>query len=269
MSRKADLAGVTTMTAEGKGGRLEAEGLSMVFNAGPDSVTALENASFSCNEGEFITFVGPSGCGKSTLLNIVAGLLQSTDGEVAFNGTPITSPQAEIGVMFQQPTLFPWRSALDNVILPAEIKGRDRADAKKRASELLEQVGLGEFASKLPAALSGGMQQRVALCRLLLQDPAVMLLDEPFGALDEFTREEMNRQLLDIWSGTNKTALLVTHNIQEAVFLADRVFVMTPRPGRIAEIIDVDLPRPRDLALTTTPEFQAIVLRIRTILGAL
>lgn len=232
-------------------------------------VLALAETSFTCSRGEFITLVGPSGCGKSTILNIVAGLLDASEGEVVVDGASVRGPRPDVGLMFQTPMLFPWRSAIENVMLPADVARSDRRAARGRAAELLARVGLSEFSEMRPSGLSGGMEQRVALCRLLMQDPDLMLLDEPFGALDEFTREDMNQQLLEVWAGTGKTALLVTHNIQEAVYLADRVLVMTPRPGRIATILDVRLPRPRHLAMTTTPEFQDLVLEVRTTLGAL
>jgi NitT/TauT family transport system ATP-binding protein len=233
------------------------------------SVQALSQTSFACPRGTFVTLVGPSGCGKSTVLNIVAGLLEPTSGSVTVAGAIVRGPRSDVGLMFQTPMLFPWRTALENVLLPADVARTDRAVARARAAELLERVGLSEFTEMRPSGLSGGMEQRVALCRLLMQDPSLMLLDEPFGALDEFTREDMNQQLLEVWAGTGKTALLVTHNIQEAVYLADQVLVMTPRPGRIAEVLQVNLPRPRHLAMTTTPEFQRLVLEVRRTLGAL
>jgi NitT/TauT family transport system ATP-binding protein len=233
------------------------------------TVHALTETSFGCRRGEFITLVGPSGCGKSTILNILAGLVPPTRGVVELNGSAVTGPRPEIGLMFQTPMLFPWRSVIENVMLPTDVAHVSRSNARARAAQLLEQVGLGEFGEMRPSGLSGGMEQRVALCRLLMQDPDVMLLDEPFGALDEFTREDMNQQLLDVWAASGKTAVLVTHNIQEAVYLADRVLVMTPRPGRVAEILDVPLTRPRHLAITTTPAFQELVLQVRTTLGAL
>jgi len=232
-------------------------------------VHALAEMTFGCGRGEFITLVGPSGCGKSTVLNLVAGLLEPTAGEVVVDGEVVDGPRRDIGLMFQTPMLFPWRTAIENVMLPADVARSDRRPARQRAAELLASVGLADFAEMRPSGLSGGMEQRVALCRLLMQDPDLMLLDEPFGALDEFTREDMNQQLLEVWAGTGKTALLVTHNIQEAVYLADRILVMTPRPGTLAKVLDVDLPRPRHLATTTTPEFQKLVLEVRETLGAL
>jgi NitT/TauT family transport system ATP-binding protein len=232
-------------------------------------VVALDDIDFEIQPGEFLSLVGPSGCGKSTLLNIMGGLLAATDGVVTFENTPITGPRPEIGMMFQSPVLFPWRSIIKNVLLPIDVtKGRrSRNQYKARAHELLQRVGLEEFAESYPNELSGGMQQRAALARLLLQDPQVMLLDEPFGALDEFTREEMNIDLLRLWSGSAKTIVFVTHNILEAVFLSDRIAVMTPRPGRVAKVITSTLPRPREISLMKTAEFQDIAFEVRQLLG--
>lgn len=233
------------------------------------SIQALAPVDFDVEAGEFVTLVGPSGCGKTTLLNLIGGLIDRSDGTLTFNGDEINQPRREIGMMFQSPVLFPWRTILDNTLLPVDIRREKRAKHTDRANELLELVGLDAFAGNYPRELSGGMQQRAALARLLLEDPALLLLDEPFGALDEFTREEMNLMLLDIWSGTSKTAILVTHNIQEAIFLADRVFVMSPRPGRLVEIIDVNLPRPRGIEMMRSEEFQDEVFAVRKLLGAL
>jgi NitT/TauT family transport system ATP-binding protein len=232
-------------------------------------LVALSAVDFEVQRGEFVALVGPSGCGKSTLLNLIGGLLDRSGGTVFFEDSEIDRPRPEIGMMFQAPVLFPWRTAVDNTLLPIDIRRQKRALHKERALDLLDLVGLRSFADNYPNELSGGMQQRVALARLLLEDPELLLLDEPFGALDEFTREDMNLMLLDIWSATRKTAMLVTHNIQEAIFLADRVFVMSPRPGRLLEIISVDLPRPRTIEMMRTPEFQDMVFEVRKILGAL
>jgi NitT/TauT family transport system ATP-binding protein len=268
-----DRAGAVKSQGEDAAGAqfLALEGIAKTYYTGRQDaeVSALAETTFSCGRGEFITLVGPSGCGKSTILNLVAGLLEPSQGQVIVDGTAVTGPRRDVGLMFQTPMLFPWRTAIENVMLPADVARSDKRAARARAAELLESVGLADFADMRPSGLSGGMEQRVALCRLLMQDPDLMLLDEPFGALDEFTREDMNQQLLDVWSGTGKTVLLVTHNIQEAVYLTDRILVMTPRPGRIAKVLDVDLPRPRHLAITTTPEFQELVLDVRQTLGAL
>ncbi|MFZ9691805.1 MAG: ABC transporter ATP-binding protein, partial [Phycisphaerales bacterium] len=198
-----------------------------------EPVHALEPMSFDIRDGEFIALVGPSGCGKSTLLNMIGGLVDRTSGELTIRGEEIRAPRREIGMMFQAPVLFPWRTILSNVLLPVDVRRANRSEHRARAEALLDLVGLSDFGSSYPSQLSGGMQQRASLARLLVQNPDVMLLDEPFGALDEFTREDMNLMLLDIWSSMSKTAILVTHNIPEAVFLADRVFVMSPRPGRL------------------------------------
>ena len=231
------------------------------------AVVALQDVSVEVARGEFLSLVGPSGCGKSTLLNMVGGLISITDGQIFHKGEPITGPTEDIGMMFQSPVLFPWRTVLSNVLLPVEMDHKPVKRFEPKALEILERVGLGEFVKSYPGELSGDMQQRASLSRLLLQDVEVMLLDEPFGALDEFTREAMNLDLLRLWSGSGKTILFVTHNILEAVFLSDRICVMTPRPGRLAEVIEVDLPRPREIHIMKEPEFQDIVFRVRTLLG--
>lgn len=226
-------------------------------------VNALSMVSFTVAEGEFISVVGPSGCGKSTLLNVLAGLIPKTSGEVLFNGIPVDGPRRDVGVVFQAPVLLPWRTVLDNTLLPIEVHGLRRADYLERARSLLDEVGLLGFEAKYPFELSGGMQQRNAIVRALIHDPAVLLMDEPFGALDAMTRDQMNLQLQSIWLETRKTALFITHSIPEAVFLGDRVIVMSPRPGRIVEILKIDFPRPRTLDLTTTAEFGELVREIR------
>lgn len=248
---------------------LRASRLSKTYaGKGGDPVRALEPIDFEIREGEFITLVGPSGCGKSTLLNMIGGLVDRTSGELSFRHDEIVAPRHEIGMMFQSPVLFPWRTLRSNVLLPIDVRRANRSHFQARAESLLDLVGLSEFGSSYPGQLSGGMQQRASLARLLLQDPDVMLLDEPFGALDEFTREEMNLMLLDIWATTRKTAILVTHNIPESVFLADRVFVMSARPGRLVDIVDVDLPRPRTIEMTRERTFQDLVFTVRRTLGA-
>lgn len=231
-----------------------------------ERITALSDISMDVAEGEFITIVGPSGCGKSTLLKIMAGLQPATAGAVEIDGSPVTSPRRDIGVMFQNPILFPWRSVIQNVLLPAEVQGMDMAAARVRAKTLLEMVGLAEFENKYPKELSGGMQQRAAITRALLNDPRTLLMDEPFGALDAMTREQMNLELQRIWGESRKTVVLITHSIAEAVFLADRVLVLSARPGRIARIINVDIPRPRAMAVLSDPEFGRICGDIRQLL---
>ena len=224
-----------------------------------EPLVALQDVALEVREGEFLSFVGPSGCGKSTLLNLVAGLDEPTSGTVEAAGRP--------ALMFQTPVLFAWRTVLDNVLLPVEIFGWDKARYRQRAFEILDLVGLNGFERSYPRQLSGGMQQRVSLSRVLVYDPEVLLLDEPFGALDEFTRETMNLELLRIWSGSGKTVLFVTHNINEAVFLSDRVVVMTPRPGRIERVVEIGLPRPRQREHLKLPYFSEKVFEIRELLG--
>jgi len=230
------------------------------------NVLALASINLSIKDGEFLTVVGPSGCGKSTLLKVLGGLTDITRGEALLNGSPIVGPRRDIGVVFQSPTLLPWRTVLDNVMLPIHVLGLDRTEGEERARGLIEMVGLTGFEMKYPNELSGGMQQRVAISRALVHQPALLLMDEPFGALDALTREAMNTELQRIWMETRRTIFLITHSITEAVFLGDRVAVMTPRPGKLAEHIDVDLPRPRSLDIMTSPRFGELVTRIRGLL---
>jgi NitT/TauT family transport system ATP-binding protein len=231
------------------------------------TITALDALSFSIAEGEFVAVVGPSGCGKSTLLHILAGVFHASSGEVVLHGRPVTGPRRDVGVVFQDALLLPWRRVIDNVLLPAIVHRLPIAPARARAMELLHLVQLEGFAEKYPYELSGGMQQRVAIARGLLHDPAILLMDEPFGALDAMTREQMNLDLLDIWQAAQKTAMLITHSISEAVFLADRVLVLSARPGRMIDEVSIELPRPRSLDMMATPEFGALTRRIRTQLG--
>ncbi|KAA9006769.1 ABC transporter ATP-binding protein [Histidinibacterium aquaticum] len=232
------------------------------------SVVALEDINFTVQQGDFISLIGPSGCGKSTLLRLVAGLLPASGGKLNVMGSPMTKPRPEIGMMFQKPTLLAWKSVMDNVLLPKTLAGGATRKDREKAIELLHLVGLEGFEYSFPNQLSGGMQQRVALARLLNTGAEILLLDEPFGALDEFTRERLNVELLRIQREVKATILFVTHNIQEAVFLADKVFVMTPRPGRLEEIVDVPLARPREMEITKSDEFNRRVFEIRDVLGA-
>ncbi len=225
--------------------------------------TALDRVSFRIDPGEFISVVGPSGCGKSTMLAILAGVLPRTSGDVLLNGRPVEGPSRDVGVVFQEPLLLPYRTILQNVLLPAIVHRLPMATYAPRAEELLRLTHLDGFGAQYPNELSGGMQQRAGIARSLLLDPAFLMMDEPFGALDAMTREQMNLDLLDIWSASRKTIMLITHSIAESVFLSDRVVVMSPRPGRIADILDIDLPRPRSLDLQATPEFGAYARRIR------
>ncbi|WP_405403714.1 ABC transporter ATP-binding protein [Paracoccus sp. Ld10] len=229
-------------------------------------VHALEGISLSLHRGSFSSVIGSSGCGKSTLLKIMAGLTPPSAGRVTINGEPVMGPRRDIGMMFQQATLFPWRTTLENVLLPIEIRDGKAAarKARDRGAALLKLVGLEGFETVYPNELSGGMAQRAAICRMLVTEPDMILLDEPFSALDEISRDFMNMELQRICMGTNATAFLVTHSIAEAVILSDHVYVLAPRPGRIAEVIEIDLPRPRTLDMITTPRFGALVERIRT-----
>ncbi len=238
-----------------------------VYETQDEPLLALQDISLDVAAGEFASFVGPSGCGKSTLLNIIGGLLDRTAGDLWFKGKDQREARREIGMMFQTPVLFDWRTVVDNVLLPVEILGLDKGAYRHRAMELLALTGLQGFEAAYPRHLSGGMQQRVALSRVLVYDPEVLLLDEPFGALDEFTRETMNLELLRIWTATHKTIIFVTHNINEAVFLSDRVVVMTPRPGQIAKVVEVDLPRPRTRDVMKLPAYADKVFEIREVLG--
>lgn len=239
------------------------------FRSKKRDVTALSDVSLDVVPGEFVAIVGPSGCGKSTLLKLVAGLLTASSGEVLLGGERVTGPRHDIGYVFQRAALLEWRSALRNILLQAEIRRMPAAQARGRAAELIRMTGLTGFEDAYPHELSGGMQQRVALCRALLHEPPVLLMDEPFGALDALTREQMNTELNRIWRSTGTTVLLVTHSISEAVYLADRVVVMSPRPGTITEIIEVGLPAERDYSETLgRPEFRAAAAHIRDLLGA-
>jgi len=231
-----------------------------------DLVPALDDITLEVGENEFVTLVGPSGCGKSTLLKLVAGLVPLTRGRIHIRDQPVTEPFPDVGFVFQQPVLLPWRSVLDNVLFSVEMLGLDPRQYRKPAGDLLELTGLAGFEHRYPRELSGGMQQRVAICRALLPDPNLLLMDEPFGALDAMTREEMSLELLRIWEERRKTILFVTHSIPEAILLADRVVVMTPRPGRIARVLHVDLPRPRTMDLEFDPRFKAASDEVRSLI---
>lgn len=232
------------------------------------NVHALDNIDLCLTEGSFSAIIGPSGCGKSTLLKIMTGLLSPSVGSVVLSGKPVNGPRRDIGMMFQQATLFPWRTTIENVVLPIEIReGKQAALAKHDdARSLLELVGLEDFQQVYPNELSGGMAQRAAICRMLITEPTVLVLDEPFSALDELTRDFMNMELQRICMERNATTFLVTHSIPEAVILSDVVYVMSPRPGRIAEEVTIDLPRPRTLEMMVEPRFGEFVKRIRELL---
>jgi NitT/TauT family transport system ATP-binding protein len=231
-------------------------------------VRALGGISVEILAGEFVTIVGQSGCGKTTLLKILAGLLPRSSGTVRLRGQPVDGPSRDIGIVFQDPVLLPWRTVLDNVMLPVQVLKLDRDRFGERAHRLLGLVGLAGFEDKYPHELSGGMRQRVAIARALVHDPSLLLMDEPFGALDAMTREAMNLELLRIWQESGKTIVFITHSIPEAVFLADRVIVMSARPGRIQQIVDVDLPRPRDLDMMASDEFGVYSRKIRHLFDA-
>jgi NitT/TauT family transport system ATP-binding protein len=242
---------------------LRVESLSKVYATGDGPVRALDQVSLSAQRGEFLSILGPSGCGKSTLLMITAGLVSPSSGGVFVEGERVTRPRTDIGIVFQSPVLLDWRTALQNVLLQAEARNLDKAEAESKARALLAQVGLAGFENKYPHELSGGMRQRVSICRGLVHQPHQLLMDEPFGALDALTRDQIALDLQKVWSDRQMTVLFVTHSIAEAVFLSDRVVVMTPRPGRIDQVIDIDLPRPRTLAVRDTPQFAAYNRQIR------
>ena len=234
---------------------LEFRNLTKVYATGDGPVRALDQISLAQRQGEFVSILGPSGCGKSTLMMIAAGLLPPSSGVVAIEGESIDRPRTDIGIVFQNPVLLEWRTALGNVMLQAEAKRLERGAAQRRARALLVAVGLAGFEDKYPHELSGGMRQRVSLCRALIHDPPQVLMDEPFGALDALTRDQLVLDLQRICHERRMSVLFITHSVPEAVFLSDQVIVMTPRPGRIDRVIDIDLPRPRTLAMRDTPEF--------------
>jgi NitT/TauT family transport system ATP-binding protein len=227
------------------------------------SVHALEDLSLEIGVGEFVCVLGPSGCGKSTLLWAMSGLHDLSAGRILLGGTPVTGPRPEIGMIFQDANLLPWRNLWQNILFPFEIKKLDPRPATDRIHGLLREVGLAGFEKKMPRELSGGMQQRASIVRCLSFDPALILMDEPFGALDAFTRDEMNLLIQKIWMETAKTIVFVTHNVSEAIFLADRVVVLTPRPGRLAHVYPIDLPRPRTIEMTFEPDFIRSVKAIK------
>lgn len=244
------------------------EAVSKVFaRQGGGTVEAVRKVDFSVAENEFVCVVGPSGCGKSTVLKMLAGLVRPTSGQISLDGEAVTAPRRDVGIMFQQPVLLPWRTTLQNVMLPVKIFGLPKEPAVVRARKLLELVGLQGFEQSYPFELSGGMQQRAAIARALVHEPRILLMDEPFGALDAMTRQVMNVELTRIWNSDRKTVLLITHDISEAIFLADRVLVMSKRPGVILETLPIDLPRPRHLSNVAEASFGSYVTRIQQLLG--
>ncbi|HET7910657.1 MAG TPA: ABC transporter ATP-binding protein [Pseudolabrys sp.] len=242
---------------------IELQGVSKTYRTADGEVPSLRPIDFTIGEGEFVVVVGPSGCGKTTLLKMIAGLLPPSQGEIRVEGTPIVKPHGGVGIVFQTAMLLPWRNVFRNVMMPVEVKGLPREEYAARAQALLKMVGLQGFENKFPWQLSGGMQQRASICRALVHDPKIVLMDEPFGALDAMTRERMNVELQRIQRETKKTVLLITHSIPEAVFLADRVMVMSARPGNIAAVYEVSLRRPRSLEVLSDPAFIELTQTIR------
>jgi NitT/TauT family transport system ATP-binding protein len=242
--------------------------VSRVFATASRSVTALENISLDIQPGNFVSIVGPSGCGKSTLLKIVSGLMPTSSGTVIVAGHKVVSPLENVGMVFQAPVLLKWRTVLGNVLLPVEFAKLDVANYRDKARALIKLVGLEGFEEMFPHELSGGMQQRASLCRALVTDPQLLLMDEPFGALDAMTRDELDMELLRIWQERQKTVLFVTHSIQEAVLLSDLVLVMSARPGRLLESFTIDLPRPRTMEMMSDVKFGAYALKIRALLAS-
>ena len=253
----------TAPSADPDGVLIRVGSVSKTFRSGGNRIPAVDDLSLDVRRGEFVALVGPSGCGKTTLMMIIGGLIDADAGEVEIDGDVVHGPFTNLGIVFQYPELLDWRTSLRNILLQIEIRGMPQREYVPVALDLLNRVGLDGFADKYPHELSGGMKQRVALCRALVHDPEILLLDEPFGALDALTRDQMNFDLQRIWLEKRKTAILVTHSIDEAVWLSDRVVVITPRPARIAEEIRIDLPRPRSLELKQSEAFNAYTARIR------
>ena len=249
---------------------VDARGVSLKFQTDDGEIEALANVNLAVAAGEFVSFIGPSGCGKTTLLRVIADLEQPTDGTLMVNGVPPHEARLkrQYGYVFQAPALYPWRTVERNVTLPLEVMGVAEDERRRRAREQLELVNLAGFARKFPWQLSGGMQQRVSIARALSFDPALLLMDEPFGALDEIVRDHLNEQLLRLWDKTGKTVLFVTHSLPEAVFLSTRIVVMSPRPGRVVDVISCEFPRDRTLEIRETPEFLKIAQRVRAGLRA-
>ena len=244
-------------------------GVSKTFAGRHGTVEALSSVNLSIDAGEFVSIIGPSGCGKSTLMMLVAGLEPATGGTIEIGSKTINKPTSDVGIVFQQDVLLDWRSAIDNILLQCQIRGLDLGRARSRARELLAMVGIDGFASSYPHELSGGMRQRVSICRALVHDPPLLLMDEPFGALDALTRDQLQIDLLRLWSRRRMTVLFITHSISEAIFLSDRIVVMSPRPGRIEDVIRIDLPRPRRLAVRETPAFITYVHRVTDVFKSL
>jgi NitT/TauT family transport system ATP-binding protein len=249
---------------------LVVEKVSKQYPAHAEPITALADCDLEIRPGEFVSLLGPSGCGKSTLMLMIAGLIPVSAGSIRISDEPVTRPCTAVGIVFQEPVLLDWRNAIENILLQVEVRRCLDKDAyRDRARELLDLVGLQGADEQYPHELSGGMRQRVSICRALVHDPPLLLMDEPFGALDALTRDQLNLDLQSIWMNTRKTVAFVTHSITEAVFLSDRVAVFSPRPGRVVEVLDIDLPRPRDLAMRETPEFGRYAAEIRRVFASL
>lgn len=252
-------------SASGAGAEIIVKSASRTFRRGRLETRALDGVDLTIGAGEFVAIVGPSGCGKSTLMRLISGLLPPTSGEIAIGGQKVDGAYTNLGIVFQKPILLEWRSVLKNVLLQTEMRGRRDPDLAERAAELLAAVGLEGFEERYPHELSGGMQQRVAIVRALIHNPPVLLMDEPFGALDALTREQMRIDLEELWLASRKTVLFITHSIDEAVLLADRVVVMSPRPGKVERVVELDMPRPRGLEGRKDPDFIAAVESITQI----
>ena len=246
-------------------GHVSIKGVNKIFRSRKGEVEALRAVDLDIKRGEFVSVLGPSGCGKSTLLMLLSGLLGRTSGDINVGGKEILKPNSDLGIVFQQDVLLEWRTALDNVLIQAELRKMDKKEALEKARALLRMVSLADFEDALPRELSGGMRQRVSICRALLHEPPLMLMDEPFGALDAMTRDQLQIDLLRLCSERDMTVFFITHSISEAIFLSDRVVVMTPRPGRIEQVFDIDLPRPRRLAMREDPKFLGYVHEITDI----
>jgi NitT/TauT family transport system ATP-binding protein len=246
-----------------------ADNVLVIYRGSREGIVALKDFSVNINVGEFVSILGPSGCGKTTFLKLACGLLRPTSGRITLDGTLIEGPRPDVGVVFQQPTLLQWKTVIDNVLLPARVLGIDKKKSRAKAIELLQLTGLEEFAENYPSELSGGMQQRVGLARGLIHDPRVVLMDEPFGALDAMTREYMAMELQRIWMATQKSIIFITHSIPEAVFLSDRVIILSARPGKVIEEVKVDMPRPRGIDTMANKVFSELCNRLRNVFGSI